>query len=109
MKNRRLDREYKTIAVMISMFCHDRQHGPNCLSCRELQIYARKRLESCPFREGKTTCAKCPVHCYQPEMREKVREVMRYSGPRMMRRHPWLAALHLIDNLRKKPTPPQKN
>ena len=30
-------------------------------------------------------------------MRERVREVMRYSGPRMLWRHPVLAAAHLMD------------
>ena len=61
------------------------------------------RLDKCPFLEGKTTCANCPVHCYKSDMREKVREVMRYSGPRMTLRHPILAVFHLIDGLRKEP------
>jgi hypothetical protein len=36
-------------------------------------------------------------------MREKVRGVMRYSGPRMTFRHPVLALFHFIDGLRRKP------
>jgi hypothetical protein len=66
--------------------------------------YARTRLRKCPFQEGKTTCAKCPIHCYKPDRREKIRAVMRYAGPRMLVRHPILALLHLIvDNWRKEP------
>jgi hypothetical protein len=38
-------------------------------------------------------------------MREKVRAVMRYSGPRMAGKHPVLAVRHLLDGLRKKPGP----
>jgi hypothetical protein len=37
------------------------------------------------------------VHCYKPAMREQIRVVMRYSGPRMAQRHPLLAAAHLLD------------
>ena len=33
-------------------------------------------------------------------MREEVREVMRHSGPRMLRRHPLLAVAHLLDGRR---------
>jgi hypothetical protein len=65
--------------------------------------YALKALKKCPFQEGKTTCAKCPVHCYQQDKREKIRAVMRYAGPRMIYRHPTLAVFHIIDSRRKAP------
>jgi hypothetical protein len=67
-----------------------------------------ERLRRCPFQEGKTTCAKCPIHCYKPTMRERVRVVMRYAGPRMMLRHPSLAMWHLFDGRRKEPLKPAK-
>ena len=51
-------------------------------------IYATARLDRCKFGDGKTKCHKYPVHCYRPDMREKIREVMRFSGPRMMFYHP---------------------
>ncbi len=104
MANPRMIRENRTIAVMIEMYCR-RHHGgkPLCPECRGLLVYAQKKLEKCPYQEGKTTCAKCPVHCYTPERRAKVRAVMRYSGPRMAYRHPALAARHLVDGLRKSP------
>jgi hypothetical protein len=100
----RMQHERKTIDIMISMYCHD-IHGKNelCPQCRNLRDYAQKKLEKCPFQEGKTTCAKCPVHCYQPEMRVLIRSVMRHSGPRMIYKHPVLAIRHLIDSRRKKP------
>jgi hypothetical protein len=41
-------------------------------------------------------------------MRERAREVMRYAGPRMLRRHPWLALMHLFDTLRAIPAWPRK-
>ena len=71
---------------------------------RRAAAYAGVRLEKCPFQEHKTTCAKCPVHCYKPARRAQIRAVMRYAGPRMMLRHPRLAFYHLvIDGRREKP------
>jgi len=101
----RMAREARTIRVMIEMYCSD-VHGASgalCPECAELSAYAIARLRRCPFQEGKTTCAKCPIHCYKPEMRERVRVVMRYAGPRMTYRHPVLAVRHLFDGRRKEP------
>jgi predicted amidophosphoribosyltransferase len=100
----RIARENKTVRMMISLYCHSyHQSDGLCSECAELANYVLERLEECPFREGKTTCAKCPVHCYKPSMRERIRVVMRYAGPRMIYRHPVLALFHFIDGKRKKP------
>jgi hypothetical protein len=101
----RIEQEKQTVEAMIRLHCRD-QHGGGeelCADCAELLDYAWVRLDRCPFQEGKTTCAKCPVHCYKPDMREKVRTVMRYAGPRMLYRHPMLALLHLVHGRRQKP------
>ena len=91
--------EARTIEAMIRIYCRD-DHGAQqdglCPECAELQSYAGLRLEKCPFQEDKPTCAKCAVHCYTPVLRERVRAVMRYAGPRMLLRHPVLALMHLI-------------
>jgi len=103
-KNSRIDRESKTVEMMISFYC--RRHHQTvelCPECIELIAYSLEKLDKCPFQEGKTTCAKCPAHCYEPRMREKIRTVMKYSGPRMTFRHPVLALFHLIDGRRKRP------
>jgi hypothetical protein len=100
----RVKRERETIQVMVRMYCRDQHYAAElCAECQELEEYAVMRLNRCPFQEGKTTCAKCPVHCYKPEMREYVRRVMRYSGPRMLLRHPMKALLHLLDGRRQEP------
>ena len=106
-KSSRISREAMTVQVMITLYCrhHHNKSGGLCSECTNLRNYALERLRKCPFQEGKTTCAKCPVHCYSSEMREKIREVMRYSGPRMTYRHPVLALFHFIDRMRKKPIP----
>lgn len=101
----RMQREHDTIHKMIGIFCQE-QHGiagELCPACRELLDYAHLRLRHCPFQEGKTTCGNCRVHCYKPSMRQRIREIMSFSGPRMIWRHPWLALAHLLDGLRKEP------
>jgi hypothetical protein len=108
----RLAREQKTIEAMIGIYCQ-RQHGAKdglCQECQELQDYATLRLHRCPFQEEKSTCANCTVHCYRPDMRERIREVMRYAGPHMAYRHPILTFVHLvIDNRREAPTAPRRS
>jgi len=103
---RRLAREEHTIAAMVAMYCHDHHgvaDGDLCAECAELMDYARVRLEKCRYGAEKPTCASCPIHCYKPVVRERVREVMRYSGPRMLKRHPLLAVAHLVDGRRPAP------
>lgn len=106
----RLQREYRTIESMLQIWCEDR-HGRAvsrdglCAECTELLAYAGQRLAKCIYGEHKPTCAKCPVHCYRRAQRERVREVMRYAGPRMLWRHPWQALLHIMDNLRRAEDP----
>ncbi len=106
----RLVREQKTIDLMINLYCRDK-HGADddglCKSCDQLQQYAQKRLEKCPYQEKKTTCANCLTHCYHKTRREEIKQVMRYAGPRMLKEHPWLAVLHLMDGFRK-PQPLKK-
>ena len=96
---RRVAREWKTVQAMIGIYCR-KLHGARkglCAECESLRLYAERRLAKCPFAEEKPTCVKCPVHCYEADMRERVRQVMRFSGPRMLLRHPVLALLHLRD------------
>lgn len=106
----RMARERRTVAAMIAIYCRDHHHGRDalCPDCQKLLEYARKRLALCPFQENKTTCGNCPIHCYQPKMRERIREVMRYAGPRMTWRHPILALGHLLDGRKKKPGPKKR-
>ena len=107
----RMAREYRTLDAMIHIYCRDK-HGTKrelCVECQELLDYARVRLEKCPFQEEKSTCVNCKVHCYRGDMRERVREVMRYAGPKMMFRHPYLAFMHLaVDSRREAPELPNR-
>ncbi|MFO0892282.1 MAG: nitrous oxide-stimulated promoter family protein [Isosphaeraceae bacterium] len=100
-KSPRIQREKRTIEVMIGIYCRGRHgQGRPCSECRELLDYAHCRLDRCPFGERKPTCVNCPIHCYRQAMRDRIKEVMRYAGARMLTRHPILAVLHLLDGRR---------
>ncbi len=107
----KLATEFKTVKAMVEVYCTD-HHGTKgelCAECRELLEYAEVRLDRCPYGEDKPTCNKCPIHCYKPEPKEQMRLVMRYSGPRMLFKHPILAIRHLMHEKREVPDKPAAN
>ena len=110
------DREKKVVSLMISLYCHKKHVGfwkdvrhrmgtsTLCTQCSELDRYARQQIDRCPFMKEKTFCSACKVHCYGQEMRNKIKTVMRFSGPRMMLYHPLLVIKHMIVGLRTRKT-----
>lgn len=92
----RINNEKKTVEQMIRLYCRLKEGNRSlCTECSELLAYAHKRLDHCKFGNKKTTCRKCPVHCYKPAMQKRMRDVMRFSGPRMLLYHPIEAIKHL--------------
>ncbi len=94
------EREKRMVGEMIALWCrakHGTRGGELCPECAELAAYARRRSDRCPFMEEKTFCSNCRVHCYRPAMREKIREVMRFAGPRMIFHHPVAALRHVYE------------
>ena len=90
--------EKETVEKMIGLYC-SRKHGTDrglCAECEAVNDYASARLDKCPFGDDKKACSKCKVHCYKPEMRARIREIMRYSGPRMLLYHPFDYQKHLL-------------
>jgi len=92
----RIVREKKTIRAMVGLYCagNHRVKRGLCQECAGLLDYAETRLDKCPFGEKKGPCTKCTIHCYSPYMRARVIAVMKYSGPRIILKHPILALLH---------------
>gem|GEM_PF-356372 len=104
----RLARELKTITAMVTIYCRDHHSCPDrdlCEQCSDFLAYAQQRLAHCPFKEHKPTCGNCPIHCYKNQMQTMAREIMRYSGPKMLWHHPILACFHLLDGRRKVTNP----
>ena len=106
------DKEQQIVTLMIQIYCHSyhrtrkamRSPEYMCEECKDLARYSSERSQKCPFiaKGTKTFCSFCKVHCYKPEYREKIRQVMRYSGPRMMLYRPVKAIRHLILTLHQK-------
>jgi hypothetical protein len=105
-----LARELATMRAMVRLTCRSLHGGEIglCPECDEMLQYATRRIDRCVFGEDKPTCARCTVHCYNTAMRERVREVMRYAGPRMIWRHPLLALAHVFDKRREAPALPRR-
>lgn len=97
------EKEKQVVGQMISIYCRKNHGGKNlCPECQALMDYALRRIDKCPFMETKTFCSNCKVHCYKPEMREKIRVVMRFSGPRMLFIHPIITIKHVMLSLKEK-------
>ena len=102
------EREKEMVSDMIRLYCQKQHKSLRnssglkktdlCPECADLEAYARMRSDKCPFMETKTFCSNCRVHCYKPDMRERIRTVMRFSGPRMLFVHPVAVVRHVIES-----------
>ena len=45
---------------------------------------------------NKKFCSFCKIHCYKPDMRERIKDVMKWAGPRMIFTHPVFAFRHVF-------------
>ena len=96
--------EKMLVSVRIALYCRKQHHtlrGSLCPECQQLHDYALARIEHCPFMETKTFCSACKVHCYQPEMREKIALFCNVRKEhvipaRMLPVHPVLSIKHVI-------------
>lgn len=93
------EREKRMVSQMIALYCRKKHHTRSdlCPQCAALDAYAKMRADKCPFMETKTFCSNCRIHCYKPDMRAKIREVMRFAGPRMILHHPVAAIRHVVE------------
>ena len=97
MAKSRIEGEKRIVEAMIRIYCRGRGHGEAlCEECSDLLDYSVARLDSCKFGEDKPFCSKCNVHCYRKDMRDRIRGVMRYSGPRMLLYDPLAAIRHFL-------------
>ncbi|MGG7179341.1 nitrous oxide-stimulated promoter family protein [Clostridium paraputrificum] len=95
---KRINKEKEVVELMINLYC-DKKHKCNserCEECNELLEYAHKRLSYCKFGDEKSSCSKCPIHCYKKDMKERIKEVMKFSGPRLMIYKPFEFVRHMV-------------
>lgn len=95
--------EIEILDTMIKLYCKKNHGGESlCDECKSVFDYAMLRINKCPHILTKTFCSSCKTHCYKPEMREKIKKIMKFSGPRMMLYHPVLVIRHIIDGIKSK-------
>jgi len=104
--DKKKDKDIRVLADFVSIFCrenHQRQTGNVssiedaglrsnldgkdlvlCSDCQRLLNHGIAKLLLCPY-DPKPMCKKCETHCYAPGYREKIREVMRFSGLYMIK------------------------
>lgn len=102
-------RDEKTLYAMASIYCKDHHRGDSsdsdkvgnrlddqglCCQCAETVAYSIERTKRCP-NEHKGNCEDCDIHCYRPEERARIREIMAYAGPRMFTKHPIMTFFYL--------------
>jgi hypothetical protein len=81
-------RDREILRRFVGIYCkhHHQADGQGlCDNCAELLGYALEKLSRCPM-DPKPKCKDCPVHCYDPEHRERIREVMKFSGVHLVKR-----------------------
>jgi molybdenum cofactor biosynthesis enzyme MoaA len=56
-----------------------------CDDCTRLLLHGAGKRTTCPY-DPKPRCKKCPTYCFRDGYRERVREVMRFSGAYLIKR-----------------------
>ena len=88
MEASQVERQMKTLTRFVGVYCRKKHAAGGselCSHCEDLLNYARQRLAKCPL-DPKPACKNCPVHCYQPQYRARMREVMKFSGIHFVKR-----------------------
>ena len=82
---------------MIKIYCNEvhQKHLDDCDECNKLFEYAVLKINNCP-QKIKPKCVNCKIHCYHKKNQEKIKIIMRYSGPKMIWKHPILTLKHFI-------------
>ena len=92
-KAKRIKKDAEVLRAFIKVYCRQNhlkkgvsalQDGL-CAECSGLLEYALKRNDKCPL-DPKPACKKCEIHCYKPEMRERIKKVMKFSGQYYLKR-----------------------
>jgi len=82
---------------MIKYYCTKKHNGIHiCRECNELLNYAVKRHNNCPRGSDKPVCSNCEIHCYKENFRDKIIEVMKFSGPHIFLKKPLYGLKYLI-------------
>lgn len=93
-------KDIKVIARFTEVWCAGQHHDGKqpltvcpgvppltlCPDCTAFLQYAVKKRLCCPLEAEKPTCRRCRIHCYAPQQRALVKQIMAWSGRRMILR-----------------------
>ena len=104
--DKKKEKDVKVLANFISIFCRENHRADAkdillikdtrlrqclgnkdlvlCQACSKLFSHGTAKLLLCPY-DPKPMCKKCQTHCYAPGYREKIRDVMKFSGPYLIK------------------------
>lgn len=92
-----IDSEKRIVEKMIRIYCKNKHTEKSiCSECLNLLNYAHLKLDKCKYQKNKPSCKKCITHCYKVEERNKIKNVMRFAGPRILWQHPIATIKHLL-------------
>ena len=100
-----MDKKHKDKVLLekfIGVYCRKKHGGdgvPLCAECSELKTYAFEKLDKCPF-DPKPKCKDCRVHCYKDPYRQKIKEVMKFSGIHFCQTRPARLAVQISDEVK---------
>ena len=96
------DREKKVISEMVKLYCRkNHKKRELCDECRDVLNYSLNRIDNCKYMYTKTFCSNCKKPCYSPKMKEKIKQIMKFSVPRILFHHPLLVIYHIISRFKK--------
>ncbi|HZV82152.1 MAG TPA: nitrous oxide-stimulated promoter family protein [Geobacteraceae bacterium] len=98
-------KDLRILARFIQVYCHAKHHRQNsgelalpqelqprlsrhttiCPECAELLEHGIRKRHLCPL-DPKPACKNCHIHCYGPAYRQKIREIMSFSGRKLLLR-----------------------
>lgn len=96
-------RDLKTLEAIGRIYCKAHHQGTEqdeaglCPSCREAVESTFARAANCPNHQT-NNCEDCEVKCQRGDAQKRIKQIMRYSAPRMIFCHP----LMTLEYLRKK-------
>lgn len=92
-----IESEKRIVEKMTRIYCKNKHTEKSiCSECFDLLNYAHSKLDNCKYQNNKPSCKKCKTHCYRAEERNKIKNVMRYAGPRMFWHYPIATIRHIL-------------
>ena len=96
-----MKKDIRLIGTFVEVYCSGKHSGADktalplpgglgerhlCPECASFMQYAVTRRIKCPLEAEKPTCKHCRIHCYSRPNLEKVKEIMAYSGRKLILR-----------------------